>query len=98
MTAMYQLRRVSLTVCAVCAHCSRPVQSPPSPPIVPPQPSMVDRMLAVPKQLASRVTLYAAFIFAKQPARIKQVLNNVYIDKQNVDDDLVSLLCASPSA
>jgi hypothetical protein len=56
---------------------------------------MVDRMLAVPKELATRASLYVAFIYAKQPARIKQVLNRVYINTQNVDDDLVRLLSLS---
>lgn len=48
--------------------------------------------MAVPRQLATRAGLYVAFIYAKQPSRIKQVLNRVYIDKSNVDDDLVRLL------
>lgn len=68
------------------------MQAPPSEPILPQAPSMVDRMLALPKELATRATLYVAFIYAKQPARIKQVLNRVYINTQNVDDDLVRLL------
>lgn len=57
--------------------------------MLPPQPSLLERAMAVPKQLATRVGLYVAFIYAKQPGRVKEVLNRVYIDQRNVDDDLV---------
>eukprot|EP00850_Spirogloea_muscicola_P014431 SM000103S09523 [mRNA] locus=s103:470030:473187:- [translate_table: standard] len=41
------------------------------------------------KQVFQRVAVYLTFLQAKQPAGIKQVLQNVYIDKTNVDDYLV---------
>lgn len=53
------------------------MQSTPSDPVLPPEPSMMERAMAVPKQLAMRASLFVAFIYAKQPARIKQVLNKV---------------------
>jgi hypothetical protein len=59
--------------------------------MLPQAPSMINRMMALPKELATRASLYVAFIYAKQPARIKQVLNRVYINTQNVDHDLVRL-------
>lgn len=68
----------------------QPVQQPPSPPAVPPQPTLMERAMGFPKQLATRVGLYVAFLYAKQPSRIKDVLNKVYIDTTNVDDDLVT--------
>lgn len=45
--------------------------------------------VAAPKALSVRVGLYFAFLYAKQPLRIRQVLNKVYVDNTNVDDDLV---------
>lgn len=72
------------------------MQAPPSPPVLPPEPSLLERALAVPKQLATRFGLYVAFLYAKQPGRVKEVLNKVYINTQNVDDDLVS--CRTLSA
>ncbi|GAB5036622.1 Hypothetical protein NocV09_04400090 [Nannochloropsis oceanica] len=38
---------------------------------------------------ARRVVLYSAFFYTKQPGRIKQVLQQVYLNKDNVDDELV---------
>ena len=67
-----------------------PKQRSPSPLVVPPEPSLFERLVAVPKQLTSRVGLYVAFLYAKQPGRVKEVLNRVYINTTNVDDDLVS--------
>jgi pimeloyl-ACP methyl ester carboxylesterase len=41
-------------------------------------------------ELTSKLVLYASFTLAKQPTRIRQVLQQVYaIDPTNVDDDLV---------
>lgn len=68
----------------------QPVQTPPSPPVLPPEPSFLQRTMAAPKQLATRFGLYVAFIYAKQPGRVKEVLNKVYIDSTNVDSDLVT--------
>lgn len=37
-----------------------------------------------------RVVLYLAFLRARQPARIKQVLSLVYASQANLDDDLIT--------
>lgn len=36
-----------------------------------------------------RAVVTASFIFTKQPARVRQVLGQVYVDKTNIDSDLV---------
>lgn len=41
-----------------------------------------------------RAVLYITFQQTKQPARILQVLNSVYVSKQNLDDDLVASIVA----
>ncbi|PSC74999.1 Haloalkane dehalogenase [Micractinium conductrix] len=38
---------------------------------------------------AKRAVVFASFVFAKQPARIRQVLNQVYVSPATIDDDLV---------
>lgn len=67
----------------------KPVQKEPDEPILPPNPSIWAQLVAAPKALSVRVGLYFAFLYAKQPLRIRQVLNRVYPDNSNVDDDLV---------
>lgn len=60
---------------------------PPADPDKPPTWSeqMVDSVMAGMK----RVALYFAFMRAKQPERIREVLELVYVDKAMIDDDLV---------
>jgi pimeloyl-ACP methyl ester carboxylesterase len=41
-----------------------------------------------------RAAVLGAFIYTKQPARIKQVLSQVYVDPTNIDDDLVASIQA----
>lgn len=53
------------------------------------QPSLVQQVLAPLATIAKRVAVYGSFVLTKQPSRVKQVLQQVYIDKTNVDDDLV---------
>lgn len=67
----------------------KPVQREPEEPLLPPSPTLWQQLVAVPKGLSVRVGLYFAFLYAKQPLRIRQVLNKVYVDNANVDDDLV---------
>mmetsp|Transcript_48830 Transcript_48830/g.87010 ORF Transcript_48830/g.87010 Transcript_48830/m.87010 type:complete len:151 (-) Transcript_48830:634-1086(-) len=42
------------------------------------------------RQFFFRGIVTGSFYITKQPARIRQVLRQVYIDKTNVDDDLVN--------
>lgn len=67
----------------------KPVQKKPSEPLMPPNPTPWEQLVAASTALSVRVGLYFAFIYAKQPLRIRQVLNKVYLDNANVDDDLV---------
>ncbi|PRW33916.1 chloroplastic isoform X2 [Chlorella sorokiniana] len=48
-----------------------------------------------------RAAVFASFVFTKQPARIRQVLGQVYVSDRNLDDDLVrsiSLPAQDPNA
>ncbi|KAK9830202.1 hypothetical protein WJX72_010275 [[Myrmecia] bisecta] len=51
--------------------------------------SMMQRMTEPVAQMARRAAVYMAFLAAKQPSRIKQVLQQVYTNDTNVDDELV---------
>ncbi|DBB12732.1 TPA: hypothetical protein ACH3X3_005508 [Trebouxia sp. C0006] len=54
------------------------------------QTSFLQQVLSPLATVAKRVAVYGSFILTKQPSRVKQVLQQVYIDKTNVDDDLVN--------
>ncbi|BDA43323.1 probable haloalkane dehalogenase [Coccomyxa sp. Obi] len=54
------------------------------------QPTLIARMTEQLKSMAVRGSIYASFFLAKQPKRIRQVLEQVYISQQNVDEDLVN--------
>ncbi|DBA93112.1 TPA: hypothetical protein ACH3X2_003429 [Trebouxia sp. C0005] len=53
------------------------------------QTSFLQQVLSPLATIAKRVAVYGSFVLTKQPSRVKQVLQQVYIDKTNVDDDLV---------
>jgi pimeloyl-ACP methyl ester carboxylesterase len=53
------------------------------------QVSLLQRVTAQVSTAIKRAVVSASFIFTKQPARVKQVLGQVYVDKTNVDDALV---------
>lgn len=53
------------------------------------QTTFLQQVLSPLATMAKRVAVYGSFILTKQPSRVKQVLQQVYIDKTNVDDDLV---------
>lgn len=53
------------------------------------QKGIIQQVLAPLATIAKRVAVYGSFVLTKQPSRVKQVLQQVYIDKTNVDDDLV---------
>ena len=52
----------------------------------PEPPSPLDPIKKAILNAIKRVTLYFGFIYAKQPARIKQVLDLVYLNKDQIDD------------
>jgi pimeloyl-ACP methyl ester carboxylesterase len=53
------------------------------------QVSLLQRITTQVSTAIKRAVVSASFIFTKQPARVKQVLGQVYVDKTNIDDDLV---------
>ncbi|KAL4518461.1 hypothetical protein Ndes2526B_g01130 [Nannochloris sp. 'desiccata'] len=53
------------------------------------QVSLLQRVTTQVSTAMKRAVVSASFIFTKQPARVKQVLGQVYVDKTNIDDDLV---------
>jgi pimeloyl-ACP methyl ester carboxylesterase len=53
------------------------------------QVSLLQRVTTSVSTAIKRAAVSASFIYAKQPARVKQVLGQVYVDKTNIDDDLV---------
>lgn len=58
---------------------------------------LVDRVSSA----AKRAVVFASFVFTKQPARIRQVLGQVYVSDRNIDDQLVrsiSLPAQDPNA
>ncbi|KAK9915016.1 hypothetical protein WJX75_003662 [Coccomyxa subellipsoidea] len=54
------------------------------------QPTLVASLMDQVKTMALRGSIYASFFLAKQPKRIRQVLEQVYISQQNVDEELVN--------
>ncbi|KAK9844137.1 hypothetical protein WJX81_005602 [Elliptochloris bilobata] len=60
--------------------------------------SLLARMLAPIKVLLGRGAVYGSFLVAKQPARIRQVLNQVYLNKDTLDDDLVDSIAQPANA
>lgn len=63
----------------------------------PADPWSLAALMKGPLELFSRAAVYVSFVFAKQPARIRSVLMQVYADPTNVDDDLV-LSISQPAA
>lgn len=55
----------------------------------PPAKGFMESVLQPVQALAKRAAVYVAFIAAKQPSRIRQVLQQVYISKDNIDQDLI---------
>jgi pimeloyl-ACP methyl ester carboxylesterase len=53
-------------------------------------PSLLEGLRASVGAALKRAVIGASFVFTKQPARIRQVLGQVYVDKTNIDDDLVA--------
>lgn len=43
------------------------------------------------KELFQRFVIATSFYYTKQPARISQVLRQVYMDKSNIDDELIQV-------
>ncbi|GFH07571.1 AB hydrolase-1 domain-containing protein [Haematococcus lacustris] len=67
-----------------------PFDEPGRPALDPDQPEpLVDRFKNWLAGIGKRVVLYFAFVRAKQPERIKEVLNMVYTNRDMVDDELV---------
>uniref|UniRef100_A0A7R9U128 AB hydrolase-1 domain-containing protein n=1 Tax=Pinguiococcus pyrenoidosus TaxID=172671 RepID=A0A7R9U128_9STRA len=54
-----------------------------------PGPSPIDNMMQIVSDALQRMALTTTFFYTKQPARIEQVLRQVYIDSTNVDADLI---------
>lgn len=55
--------------------------------------SMMQQLMNPVMTVAKRVAIFGSFMLTKQPARVRQVLNQVYIDPTNVDDTLVQSIC-----
>jgi len=53
------------------------------------EPSALDTVLLGMRQLFMKTVIKGSFFVTKHPARIRSVLNTVYIDRTNVDDELV---------
>ena len=51
--------------------------------------SILQRISTQVTSALKRAVVSASFIFTKQPARVRQVLGQVYVDKTNIDDALV---------
>lgn len=58
-------------------------------------PTWWDNTLAKVKRVGKKVVMQFAFIRAKQPARIEEVLKMVYAKPDNVDADLVTSIVVS---
>ena len=52
--------------------------------------SFLQRVTSQVTTAIKRAVISASFVYTKQPLRVKQVLGQVYVDKKNIDDDLVS--------
>jgi len=53
------------------------------------QVSLLQTVTAQVSTVLKRAVVSASFIFTKQRSRVKQVLGQVYVDKVNIDDDLI---------
>ncbi|KAL4436978.1 hypothetical protein ABPG75_004117 [Micractinium tetrahymenae] len=66
-----------------------------------PPPSAWGQLVETVSAAVKRAVVFASFVFTKQPARIRQVLGQVYVSDRNLDDDLmrsISLPAQDPNA
>ncbi|KAK9851146.1 hypothetical protein WJX84_012261 [Apatococcus fuscideae] len=61
-------------------------------------PSLMQRIVSPLKTMAMRTAVFASFIAAKQPSRIRSVLKQVYTDDTNIDDELAGSMLAALSS
>lgn len=65
------------------------------------EPSVWSKLVDSVGTAVKRAVVFASFVFTKQPARIQQVLRQVYVSPANIDDELVrsiSLPAQDPNA